>query len=166
MSTIKQAWGSSGAFGITLAALATDANLLAGRASAALDLTGPGAVEDLLVAGKITVGTSPTAGTIEVWAYASQEDTPTYPDGITGLDANKAITSANIKSSGLRQVAVISTSTTSDRTHPFAPVSLRDLFGSLPRRVGIFVVHATGVNLNATPGNHAIWYTPIYRTVG
>ncbi len=61
---------------ITLANLATDVNLLAGRAGTAIDQKDTDDAIDALVGGLVTTGTSPTASKqIEVWAYASPDDT-------------------------------------------------------------------------------------------
>jgi hypothetical protein len=35
----------------------------------------------------------------------------------------------------------------------------------MPKKVAVFVVHNTGVNLNATAGNQKYAYSPIYATV-
>ena len=146
---------------LTLASLATDTNKLVGRASTAvvnttnLDL-------DHLVSGRITTGTSPTVSkTIEVWAYAPIQvasGTPTYPDSITGTDAAKTMTSANVKSAALRLIAVITVDANSDRSYAIPPTSIAQLFGGMPPWWGVFVVHDTGVNLNSTAGNHFITY--------
>lgn len=163
-STIKSLYPSTSsvALTLTLASLATDSSLLAGRASTAVDNT-TNVDLDHLVSGFITSGTTPTANTyIEVWAYASYQTasgTPTYPDSITGSDAAKTMTSLGIKGSALRPVAsMLVDSTTSNRAYPFAPVSIASLFGSMPKFWGIFVVQSTGVALNSTGGNHVITY--------
>jgi hypothetical protein len=147
---------------ITLASLASSTARLAGRQSAVYDNTATGTFYlDFLVAGKVTTGTSPTAGVIEVWAFGQLEDTPTFGDVLTAADAAVTLTSDGIKASLLRLVAVIATDATSNRTYPFAPTSLASLFGGmLPKRVGMFVTHSTVAALNATAGNHAIWMTP------
>ena len=152
---------NSQALTITVASLATDANLLAGRESTAVDNTTEKAIDNL-VQGKVTTGANPTAGRIiEVWVYGSEDGT-NYPDVIDGTDSNETITSADIKESGLRLATQILTDGTSNRTYPIAPFSVAALFGGmLPRRWGLFVVHSTGVNLNATASNHAFTYTPI-----
>ncbi len=162
---IKLAYAASAAMTITLASLATDANLLTGRNATVVDNTS-NLYLNYMVAGKITTGTTPTdLKRIEVWAYGQLEDTPTYPDSFTGVDAAKTVTSANIKAAILYPVASLATGTTSDRTYWFGPRSLVSVFGGIiPKRWGIFVTHDTAVNLNATAGNHAIWQTGTYLT--
>ena len=93
MSDFKLAYAASSALTITLASLASDTAILVGRESTAWD-NSSNKYLDLLLGGKITTGTSPTAArAIEVWAYAQVEDTPTYPDGITGSDSGRTLTS-------------------------------------------------------------------------
>lgn len=164
MANINLAYGSSSALTCTLASLASDTNVLAGRESTAVsNITTPQL--DYLLAGKIKAGTTPTAGRIEVWAYAQVEDTPTYPDTITGTDSARTLTSADIKASALRLVASMTTDTTTGRNYWFGGVSLASLYGGIvPKRWGLFVAHNTGVALDSTGSNHALWSTPVYAT--
>lgn len=164
MADIRSRYPSSSTVTMTfvLTSLVSDTNLLAGRASTAVDNT-TNLDLDHMVSGLITTGTSPTVGTtIEVWAYAPRSiatGTPTYPDSITGTDANKTMTSANVKNAALRLVASITVDATTARGYDFAPVSIASLYGgSLPPFWGLFVVHNTAVNLNSTAGNHLFYY--------
>lgn len=155
---------SSVALTLTLASLASDTNLLAGRESTAVDNTTNLDVDHML-SGMITTGTTPTVSrTIEVWVYASfktASGTPTYPDVLDGTDSNETIVSTNVKNSALRLAAAITVDATSDRAYYFAPVSIAALFGSMPKFWGAFVVHNTAVALNATGGNHVLEYERI-----
>lgn len=155
---------SSVALTLAIASLASDSNLLAGRASTAVDNTTNLDI-DHLVSGLVTTGTSPTVGTtIEVWAFADYKTAagvPTYPNSITGTDANKTITSANVKYAALRLVASITVDATSSQGYHFAPVSIASLFGAMPKFWGLFVANGTGVALNSTAGNHDFQYERI-----
>lgn len=166
MSDFKLAYAASSALTISLASLASDTNILAGRESTAWD-NSSNKYLDLLLGGKITTGTSPTVSrVIEVWAYAQVEDTPTYPDVITGSDSARTLTSRDIVYASLRLAASMSISATSNVAYWFGPVSFASLFGGvLPKKGGIWVVHNTAVNLNSTGGNHAIYIQPVYATV-
>jgi hypothetical protein len=156
------AYGSSSAVTITLASLAAGSTLLAGRGSDAID-NSTNLYLDYLAGGKITTGTTPTAGTIEVWAYGLIDDTPTYPDVFDGVGSAETVTSADIKRAALKLLASIPTDTTSNRTYWFGPVSIAAAFGgSVPKKFGFFVTHSTVAALNATAGNHAIFVTPVY----
>lgn len=165
MSDVKIEYGTSSALTITLASLASSSTLVAGRESTAIDNT-TNKYLDYLLSGKITVGTSPTtAKEIRVYVAALMEDS-TWPDVFDGTDSDETITNAQIRDSACKLAAVIGTVATSDVSYPFAPVSVSSLFGgSLPKKFVVFVTHNTGVNLNATGGNHAIYVTPVYETV-
>lgn len=164
MADIKIAYGSSAALTITLASLATSSTLVAGRESTAVSNTSA-LVLDYLIGGKITTGTSPSAGRIEIWLYGELDDTPTYPDVFDGTDSAETVTSADIKFACLYLVNSLVTSSSSDVTYWFAPTSVAQLFGgALPKSFGAFVTQNTTVNLNATGSNHAIWVTPVYAT--
>lgn len=151
---------------ITLASLATSATRVAGRESTAVNNGDSGArYDDVLVSGKITVGTTPTANTyIDIWVYAARNETPTYPTlvttGLTGSDAAATAATEAIRNNALRLGATILVdATTSDRVYELAPFSVAELFGYvMPRRWGVFVTHNTGVNLNSTGSNHAVTY--------
>ena len=161
---IKEAFASSAAFTITLASLASDTNLVAGRESTAID-NGTNLYPDYLVGGKIRTGNSPTAARkIEVWAYGEINDTPTYPAGVTGSDANLTLNSLDIKAAALALLAVMGTDATSDRDYWMRPTSIATAFGIMPRKFGLYVVHNTAANLNSTGGNHVLNYKGVYFT--
>ena len=94
------------------------------------------------------------------------EDSPTWPDVIDGTDSDEAWTATAIRDGAGKLAAVMETGTTSDRTYWFGPVSVAALFGGrMPKQFVVWVAHNSGVNLNATGGNHALWITPVYETV-
>lgn len=167
MADFKQKDVASSALTITLASLASDSSLLAGRQSTVID-NSSNQYLDYLVSGKITAGTSPTAAkSIEVWAFATADDAPVYPDQFGASDAGVTPTSRDILANACALVASIPTDSTSNRTYWFRPTSIAALFGGvLPKKFGLFVVHNTGVNLNSTGSNHAIYSSPRYATVG
>lgn len=159
MGTIKQQFGSASALTVTLASLASDTALIAGRQSAAVDISAAIAI-DYLIGGKITTGTSPTAARqIEIWAAGSYDGT-TYAAGAGASDANFSPTGEKAQ---MRLLAVIDTDSTSNHTYEFGPVSLAAAFGGvLPAKFAVFVVHNTGVALHATGSNHEIKSTPVH----
>lgn len=166
-SDVKIAYVNAAAYTITLASLATSSTLLAGQESTAINNSS--LYLDYLVGGKITVGTTPTANTkIEVWNYATNDETPTYPDVFDGTDSNETATTAEIKRGALKLMKVLDVvSTTSDIAQWMGPVSVAACYGGvLPSHHGLFVVHNTGANLNATGGNHVLRYRAAYGTVG
>jgi len=164
-SDILTKYGSKTTLTITgVPSLASDTNLLAGIESSIIDNTSDGFV-DIYVSGKITTGTSPTASKqIEVWAVAW--DGANWPDVFDGTTSSETITSSDIKNAICKPIAIMSTSNTSDRAYHFTGVSLRGAFGGcLPSKVVLFVVHNTGVALNATAGSHELSYYGEYPQV-
>lgn len=162
----KVTYGSSAAYTCSLASLATSSTLVAGQEGTAVSNT-TNLYLDYLAGGIVTVGTTPTANTfIEWWMYGSVNDTPTYPDVFDGTDSAETVTTASIKQSALGQFgAVLCSATTSNVGHWFCARSVATCFGGLlPKNHGPFITHSTGVNLNATAGNHVLSYTGVYLT--
>jgi len=165
MADLKLAYPAASDLTITLASLASDTSLLTGRESATLD-NSSNLYLDYLISGKITTGTSPTASrSIEVWAVGSWDGT-NWPDVFDGTESAETITSADIKASVCKFVAAMATSSTSNVTYHFGPVSLAAAFGGVfPPKIVLFVTHSTAVALNSTAGNHQIRIQPVYQTV-
>ena len=165
MADLKLSYPAASDLTITLASLASDTNLLTGRESATID-NSTNLYLDILISGKITAGTSPTASrSIEVWAVGSWDGT-NWPDVFDGTESAETITSADIKASVTRYLAAMATANTSDRTYHFGPVSLASAFGgTLPPKIVLFVTHSTGQNLNSTAGNHQVRLQPVFQTI-
>lgn len=167
MATLKvlypQSNADSVAITITLASLGSTTTWQ-GRASTAVNNTSNLDL-DHLVSGKIKLGTSPTVSkTVQVYAYAAQSiasGTPTYPDSITGSDAAKTMTSANVAYACLRLLWAGVTDATTGLVLEMPPTSLAQAFGSVPPYWGLFVVHDSGVALDSTGGNHSMQYQRI-----
>lgn len=143
-----------------LDSLASSSTLLAGFESGVITNT----ANDVLLAGRFKANnTAPTAGQIAVYVGAVLNDTPTYPDVFDGTGSTETVTSADIRNSILRNVAVITTDTTSNRIYEFAPVGIASLFGgTMPQKWWVFVTHSMVQALNATAGNGGqCWYTPV-----
>lgn len=155
-----QSNADSVAITITLASLGSSTSW-AGRASTAVNNTSNLDL-DHLVSGKFKLGTSPTVSkTVQVYAYAAQSiasGTPTYPDSITGTDAAKTMTSANVAYACLRLLWAGTTDATTGLVLEMPPTSIAQAFGSVPPYWGVFVVHDSGVNLDSTAGNHSMQY--------
>lgn len=165
MADVKLSLPASSDLTVTLASLATSSTLVAGRESTAVD-NGTNLYLDYLLGGKITTGTSPTAGEIRVYVYGSVNDTPTFPDVLDGTDSAETMTTTDIRDSSLILAAVMATDTTSDQTYWFSATSVAALFGgSIPDQWGVWVTHDTAVNLNSTGSNHALSIQPVFETV-
>lgn len=163
MAAVTVTYATPSALTITLASLATSSTLVAGRESNEIDNTTNKYV-DALLQGKITTGTTPTTDKlIAVYVWGSDTSAATTArDVIDGADSVETITSDKIRDGFLRLAATMAVDATSDRTYEFGPVSVANLFGGvMPRYWGVFVTHATGVNLNSTGSNHAIQFTGI-----
>jgi hypothetical protein len=159
MTTLgKPSYGAATTHTITLASLASDTNLIAGRQGTVIDNTTELAI-DCHVGGFVTTGTSPTSGRqIEVWAFGSYDGT-TYSAGAGATDANFSPTGEKTL---MRRLEVIPTDNTSNHKYEFGPYSIATAFGGfVPRKWGVFFVHNTAVALNATGGNHEVKHTPI-----
>jgi hypothetical protein len=143
---------------ITLASLASDTNLVAGREGTAIDNNGTDDAIDSQVGGKVTTGTSPTASRqIEIWLAGSYDGT-TFSGGATGSDANLTPSEKTL----LKLLTIIPTVNTSNKTYQWGPFSVAQAFGgTMPRKWSVYVVHNTGVALNATAGNHEVKHTPV-----
>lgn len=163
-ANIKLAFGASAALTCTLASLATSSTLLVGRESTNINNTSNLYV-DYRITAKITTGTTPTVDTeIRIYAYAAMNDTPTYPDTITGTDSGVTITNAYIREAGLRLLGSTGVSATSNIGYPIACISIAEAYGHCFTRGGLWITHNTGVNLHATGGNHVLTQIGAYLT--
>lgn len=164
MATLQTAYPATTADTVTItcdiSSLASS-TAYAGRASTAVD-NRTNKDLDHLVSGKITLGTSPTVSkTVSVFAYAAASiasGTPTYPDSITGTDAAKTMTSANVALACLRFLWAGTSDAVTGRVLEMPPTSIAQAFGSVPPFWGIFVTHDTVAALNSTAGNHTFQY--------
>lgn len=164
MASTKLAYAASAAITNAIQSLASSASLVAGYESDVLDNTA-NLYLDYLISGIVTTGTTPTAGTIEVWAIGILDDT-TWPDIFDGTTSAETVTSRDILMACGKLVASIPTDTTSNRAYAFGPVSLAALFGgALPKKVVFFTVHSTVSALNSTAGNQKLLQTGVYATV-
>lgn len=158
MATASPSFGTRVTHTITLASLASDTNLVAGREGTAIDQKDVDDAIDALAGGTVTTGTGPTASRqIEVWVYGSYDDT-NFSGSATGSDANLTPSEKTL----MRLLTIIPVGSTSDKAYKWGPFSIAQAFGGiLPVQWGIYIVHNTGVNLNATVGNHEVEHYPV-----
>lgn len=156
--TATPVYGTSTALTWTLNSLATDANLLIGRASTVIDNTSDLGIDALVGGQFVSHSVAPTTGKqIEVWAYGSYDGT-NYNAGATGTDA--ALTVTAVRKALMRCLTIIPTDTATSSNYTWGPFSIAQAFGGvMPRKWGLFAVHNMGQILNAA-GNVAS-YTPI-----
>lgn len=145
---------------VTLASLASSASLIAGREVAEYD-NSTNKDDGGHLSGRIITGTSPTGGSIIVYAFTRLDDTPTYPDVFGGTDAARTVTSANVLSGALKPLWSVGCDTTSNRTYDFDGIDVALAFGGvLPAYFSLFVTHSSGVALNTT--GHFVKFKPYY----
>lgn len=126
--------------------------------------------DTVILSGKWTAGTSPTAGKqVDLWVYIPESDdlgaTVVYPDPagtIDGTSSAETITSANVRNAGLWWGWTAIVDSTSNRGYSCRGFSLARVLGFMPTRWGLFVTHDTGVNSNSTAGNHAWSYIGVH----
>jgi hypothetical protein len=163
-ANILLSYVASGTYAMTLASLASSATLVAGRESAAVSNT-TNLYLDYLLGGKVRMGTTVTAGTLELWGIAAVNDTPTYPDVFAGADAAKTVTTADIKRGALKLLWTAPNDTTNSRDYWWSGISLAAAFGGLvPANHGLFFVHSAVAALDATEANHLKSFRAAYLT--
>lgn len=143
---------ASASLTITLASLATSAGLTVGRCSTAYD-NSTNLDEFLKLYGAIFTGTTPTAGTIDVWAFSERAD-GTWPALFTGAysgtDGGFTVQSRTILAQGATLIAQMTTDTTSNQEYPFLPIDLVSALGGPLRKFAVFVTHSTVAALKAS----------------
>lgn len=162
--TIKlNTYGSATTFTVTnLASLASSSTFLAGWTSAWLDNTSTLA-DDYLVTGQVTGGTTPTAGSVRVYAYAQHSDGSTAPSifsaGTPGTEGTATVTDSEQLDASLVLLWSSAVDTTTNDIYTMPPRSLKQAFGAVPRKCALFVAHDTVAALKST-GN-AFYADPI-----
>lgn len=144
--------------------LASSSTLVAGRSSTEID-NSTNLHLDKIISGKISVGTTPTASTvIEVWLIPKREDS-SYHDTFDGTDKNVTVTSrSHLLGYGTLLALLSVPAATSNVAYEFSKSIAAALGTNCPAKFQIFVVHNTGVALNSTSGNHALYEKGTYTT--
>ena len=166
MADVKLSYPASSAITLSLASLASSASWLAGRESTLVDNT-TNKYLDYKLAGKITVGTTPTINTeIRVYVLSMLNDA-SWPGGFTGVDSARTASSAGSIGSAWQLARVLAVdATTSDLAYNFDVGSVAQLYGGVcPRKFLVFVSHNTVAALHATAGNHVLDISPVFQTV-
>jgi len=149
MSTVlKPLYGSSVPFTVTnLQSLANSSTLVAGWAGAVVDNTSDLAVDQILT-WQIKSGSTPTVNlTGEIWCYEILDDTPTYPDTITGSEGTVTFTSVSVKQSGLKFVDSILFDAAANRVWS-GTARVKQVFGgTMPKKWGPVFINGSGASL-------------------
>lgn len=157
---LKDYYGSLVTHTITLASLGTSATFVAGREGDLIDNTS-GLYTDMQFGLRFRVGTTPTANTYIRLYFAAQMDDSTWPDVLDGTDSAETFTSTAIRDACCRLAgSILVPVTTSDIDYWLAGISIRRVFGFVPRKFVPFVTHSTATNSNSTAGNHGLFSYP------
>ncbi len=153
---IKPLFGTKTAMTCTVASLATSTTFV-GRQSTMVD-NSTTRYSRVQISASITVGTSPTASkSIYLFAIRSDKNsTSIRDDGAGASDAAWTRTNAEYLYRGnSRQPSIFYCGAAASN----AVFSGNFLFDDPGQEFGVGISHDTGVNLNATGGNHVITYT-------
>lgn len=164
MATRNLSYGTATSSTGGITSLASSSTWLAGYEWFIIDNSTELAI-DYFVDLVIRCGTTPTANT-EIRVYlAGTYDGSTYPDVFDGTPSAETVTSAGVRDSFMKLAGVgVVDATTSDRDYPIQ-FNTSSFFPNPPKKIVVFVAHNTGVNLNATAGNHKYAYSPIHETI-
>jgi hypothetical protein len=97
---------------------------------------------------------------MEVWVWEILDDSPTYPDTITGSEGTVSLTSLQTKYAGAFKCAGIITVNGSSNVVYSLTKHLSELYGlSIPKKWGVWILNATGAALNSS--GHAVTRIPV-----
>jgi len=160
-TVVQTIYGTSAAITLSATGLASDTNLVAGRAGTIITSTG---AVDYLVSGIVTTSSTGTAARqIELWSFV---DVSTgYYTGLstayTGTDANAT---PNQKSN-LKLVQIIPTTANTSVVYAWGPYSIAQVHGGVvPDSWGLYLVHNSCGALNGAANTQIFQYVPITYT--
>lgn len=160
---IKLAYAADAAFTITLASLATSSTWVAGREATSVS-NGANKYLDYEITGKVTLGTTLSAGELRLYGVKPINDTPTWPDVFDGTDSAETVTNTNILAS-LPLLWSVANATTNSVAYPMInALTLAQCWGFVPDNFTVFFSHSSNANLDATGGNHEVNYRGMYAT--
>ena len=160
----KIEYGSSAELTITTASLAESSDYTAGRESTRVDNTTNKYLDEILSGFITQTGTATAGEQIRIYLYGSLNDTPDYPDTITGTDSAVTL-AAESRDAALKLCKVITMNATSGEVYYFSGISVASYFGgTLPKYWGIWITHAGDVALSGTEAECKFYHTPVYMT--
>lgn len=147
---------------ITLASLATSSTFVAGREGNLIDNT-TNLYTDAQFGLRFRVGTTPTANTYIRLYFAAQVEDTLWPDVLDGTDSAETFTSTAIRDACCRLAgSILVPVATSDIDYWLAGISIRRVFGFVPRKFVPFVSHSTVANANSIGSNFGLFSYPKY----
>ena len=145
-----------------LQSLASSSTFVAGWTSDWIDNTTTLALDQIATA-QITAGTTPTAGSVRVYAYAQHSDGSTAPDlfsaGTEGTEGAATVTDTEMLDSGFVLLWSSDTDTGTNDPYTMPPRSIRQAFGQVPRKWAFFIAHSMVAALKSS-GN-AVYVDPV-----
>ncbi len=145
-----------------LHSLASSSTFQSGWTSAWIDNTSTLAF-DYLVSAAIAAGTSPTAGSVRVYAYAQHSDGSTAPDlfssGTEGTEGAATVHDAEQLDASFVLLWSSSIDTTTNDVYTMPPRSIRQAFGEVPRKFAIYIAHDTVAALRSSV--NAVYADPV-----
>ena len=147
MATVTTEYRASSNLTVTaLSTLASDANLRAGWTSGTIDNTTDKDL-DKVISARFTLGASPTAGVIEVYAYAMLDDSTwpagSFSAGTPGTEGAATIIDNEQKIGTFILLWSQATDADASGVYNMPPTSLRAAFRFMPAKCAIFVTHDT-----------------------
>lgn len=157
---MRQGDGASFAVTITIASLAADASMLAGRQSDAVDNSST-MYRDYLLSGYLVHGGTTSGRLCEIWAIGCVNDAILWPDAFGTSDANRSVNSrAQLLNYGRR----LWSAPTNTGTFYVQPTSIAGAFGGfLPKKFVLWFVTGIGT-MSATGSDHVLTLSPRYQT--
>jgi hypothetical protein len=149
---LKQKYGTIETFTVTaLQSLASNSTFTSGWGSAWIDNT-TNLNLNSIVYGQIVAGTTPTAGSVRVYALAFDgTNTPdVYSSGTEGTEGAVTIHDTEQLDASFILLWSSSIDTTTNDVYTMPPRSIRQAFGFLPRKWALYVAHDTVAALRST----------------
>ncbi len=147
-----------------LQSLASSSTFLSGWTSAWIDNTTTLAL-DYLVTANIAAGTTPTAGSVRVYAYCQHSDGSTAPDlfssGTEGTEGTATITDTEQLDASFVLLWSSSIDTTTNDNYTMPARSIAAAFGQVPRKFALFIAHDTVAALRST--TNAVYLDPVLQ---
>lgn len=118
---------------------------------------------DHLITAAIAAGTTPTAGSVRVYAYAQHSDGAAAPDlfssGTEGTEGAATIHDAEQLDSSFVLLWSSAIDTTTNDVYTMPPRSIAQAFGYVPRKFAIYIAHDTVAALRSSV--NAVYADPI-----
>ena len=160
---LKQKYGTALTHTVTnLQSLASSSTFLSGWTSDWIDNTTTLA-DDYLASANIISGTSPTAGSVRVYAYAQHSDGSTAPTifsaGTPGTEGTATVTDSEMLDASLVLLWTSDIDTTTNDVYTMPPRSIKQAFGRVPRKFAYYIAHSTVAALKSS--GQAVYSDPV-----